>query len=64
MNSEYNTAGKLVRKCTKDHPFVPPVKENEFWIHVDAYYLDPADEGRFFKCPNCGTLIDIGPDTM
>lgn len=48
---------KNKRICTKENPFVPSKKENEFWEHLGAYQTDPSDyDGSFpnFHCPNCG----------
>jgi hypothetical protein len=57
-----NSDEKVMRECTKEHPFSGERKENEAWTHVDACPLDEDGEGRFFKCPNCGIIIDLGPD--
>ncbi len=47
---------KIKNICNKEHPFVPPIKENEYWEHTDAYQTDPEYDGNFpfFHCPNCG----------
>ena len=59
-----NRADMVRKECTEDQPFPGQRNENEVWIHVDAYALDEDDEGRFFKCPHCGTIIDLGPDVV
>ena len=51
------------RVCTKDNPFVPPLKDDEWWKHQDAYEKFPEYEFSIviFHCPHCG--IDIHIDT-
>lgn len=48
--------------CTKDNPFVPPLKDKEYWMHKDAYDKFPDHEFStvVFYCPNC--KIDISLD--
>ncbi len=52
---------KIKKICTKDNPFVPPLKDDEWWDHKDAYEKFPDHEFRIaiFHCPNCGIDIDI-----
>ncbi|MDP1688675.1 MAG: hypothetical protein Q8L47_00910 [bacterium] len=47
------------KTCTKENPFVPPLKDDEIWMHEDAYDKNPEHEFTtvIFYCPNCG--IDI-----
>ncbi len=54
---------KIKKVCTKDNPFVPPLKNNEQWEHPDLYDAFPEHEFRVvvFHCPHCG--IDIPVDT-
>ncbi len=53
--------------CTKANPFVPPLKDDEVWTHLDAYEKFPEDDLGVvvFYCPNCGIdiLIDMSEDT-
>lgn len=52
---------RKIKKCTKDHPFVPPPKDNEFWLHEDAYNKFPESDFIIatFHCPNCGIDFDV-----
>ncbi len=54
------TQQMVKRICTKEHPFVPPLKDNEVWTHEGLYEKFPEDESRIMilHCPNCGTDID------
>jgi len=48
--------------CTKENPFVAPLKENEGWMHPNAYQTDPPDyDGSLFNfhCPNCNLDFTI-----
>ncbi|KKT81625.1 MAG: hypothetical protein A3B99_00580 [Candidatus Yanofskybacteria bacterium RIFCSPHIGHO2_02_FULL_44_12b] len=53
---------KIRKFCTKDHPFIPPLKDDEIWEHVDAFDKFPERDLAIvtFHCPNCG--IDIHVD--
>ena len=48
--------------CTKEHPFVSPLKDGEFWEHEDVQEKFPEHDFRvvIYHCPNCG--IDIKVD--
>lgn len=50
------------KTCTKEHPFIPPLKDDEIWDHIDAYEKNTEHESRIVivHCPNCG--IDINMD--
>ncbi|TSC84345.1 MAG: hypothetical protein G01um101413_640 [Parcubacteria group bacterium Gr01-1014_13] len=52
--------------CTKDSPFVPPLKDDEQWEHPDLYDKFPEHEFRvvIFHCPNCkiDIAVDMDPD--
>jgi len=53
---------RIIRKiCTKDHPFTPPLEDNEIWEHEDAYEKFPESDLCIvtFHCPNCGIDFDI-----
>lgn len=53
---------KNIRICTKENPFVAPLKANECWVHPDANQTDPPDyDGSIlnFHCPNCGENFAI-----
>ena len=59
--SEGESKNIIRKECTKERPFPGERKENEIWTHVDADWTDD-DTGRFLECPNCGIIIDLGPD--
>ncbi len=48
--------------CTKENPFVPPLLDEDIWLHEDVYEKFPDHEFTvvIFHCPNCG--IDIPVD--
>ena len=53
---------KNKRICTKKNPFVAPLKENENWVHPDAYSTNPPNyDGSLlqFHCPNCNLNFTI-----
>ena len=56
-----NNQRTIKRTCTKDSPFVPPLKDDELWMHQDAYEKFPDLDSRIivFHCPNCGINIEI-----
>jgi len=60
--SYMNPKKSIKKECTRDQPFSEERKENEVWTHADAYPLD--EEGRFFECPHCGTIINLGSDIV
>jgi len=48
--------------CTKENPFVAPIKEDGCWMHPDANQTDPPDyDGSLFNfhCPNCNLDFTI-----
>jgi len=48
--------------CTKENPFVAPLKIGGDWLHPDAYQTNPPDyDGSLFSfhCPNCGIDFTI-----
>lgn len=58
---------KIRKECTKDNPFVPPLKDDEWWYHADAHVKYPEDLEigvRFltFHCPTCGIDFEIDTD--
>ena len=47
--------------CTKENPFVPPLKDDEIWTHqnLEDKYPDSISPIVVFHCPNCGVDIEV-----
>ena len=53
---------KIEHHCTKEHPYDgSKLKENEVWMHNDAYDTNPEWDGEIvtYHCPNCGMNIIV-----